>query len=172
MSPSIISMKKSKEKKTAAHTELITVVVDTREKRPYQFASFDNVETVRGTLETGDYSLAGFEKQVSVERKELNDLVKSISYKDKERFKRELQRLKDYRFGCVVVEATLGDVVSGKYYSKIDSASVLGLCASICLRYVPIYLCDNRYYAEMWIYRYLKLAHKELMKELAVKTEQ
>jgi ERCC4-type nuclease len=48
------------------------IVIDTREQTPLSFA---RLQTVRGTLNTGDYSVAGLEKLFSVERKTVADLV-------------------------------------------------------------------------------------------------
>jgi DNA excision repair protein ERCC-4 len=48
------------------------IVVDTREQDPL---SFQRLQTVSGTLSTGDYSVAGLENLFSVERKTVLDLV-------------------------------------------------------------------------------------------------
>lgn len=95
-------------------TFLGTIVVDTREQKPYEFTGFlcdaqdgggpMSIPTVRGTLASGDYSLAGFETQVAVERKSLPDLYSTLG-QDRERFEREIQRLNGYAFAAVVIEA-------------------------------------------------------------------
>ena len=48
------------------------IVVDTREQEPLVFKS---LKSVRGTLLTGDYSVAGLEELCSVERKSISDPV-------------------------------------------------------------------------------------------------
>lgn len=64
--------------------------------------------TVR-KMQTGDYSIDGYEEQVVVERKEFSDLYKSMT-SDRERFEREYLRMAaiiaDGGQACVVVEAT------------------------------------------------------------------
>ena len=56
------------------------VVVDSRESAPYRFENLPNegrklvVRSVTRGLKTGDYSIAGFEHRVAVERKSLPDL--------------------------------------------------------------------------------------------------
>ena len=52
------------------------IVVDTREQTPFEFRH-EKYETTtkQGTLSVGDYSLAGLEDKVAVERKSLPDLV-------------------------------------------------------------------------------------------------
>lgn len=91
-----------------------TIIVDTREQVPYQFANMiadaaDGGERIavlyeRGTLKQGDYSLLGYETSVSVERKSLSDLFGTLG-QGRDRFERELERLATYRFAMVVVEA-------------------------------------------------------------------
>lgn len=88
-----------------------TVVVDTREQAPYTFATplregrrYYRVETIRGTLHSGDYSLAGFESRVAVERKSLADLYSTLC-QGRRRFTDELARLNAMEFAAVVIEA-------------------------------------------------------------------
>ena len=48
------------------------IVVDTREQEPLVF---ERLTSVRGTLKTGDYSVAGLQDLFSIERKTVADLV-------------------------------------------------------------------------------------------------
>ena len=82
------------------------IVVDTREQEPWGFC---NVPTERGTLDTGDYSVRGLEHLVAVERKSLPDLLGCVG-RERDRFKRELQRLRGYRFRLLVIEASYADL--------------------------------------------------------------
>ena len=66
------------------------IIIDTREQRPFAFLGQNgDIETERGTLSLGDYSLAGLTDRVAVERKSLADLVTGLG-KERERFQREL----------------------------------------------------------------------------------
>ena len=47
------------------------ILIDTREQRPYKF----DIDTVTGTLTTGDYSICGLENYISIERKTIDDLI-------------------------------------------------------------------------------------------------
>lgn len=68
------------------------IIIDTREQRPFAFLGQNgDIETERGTLSLGDYSLAGLTDRVAVERKSLADLVMCLG-KERERFQRELMR--------------------------------------------------------------------------------
>ena len=50
---------------------LVTVVIDTREQEPYGFNP-DLVRPLRRALPAGDYSVAGLEETIAVERKPVN----------------------------------------------------------------------------------------------------
>ena len=55
----------------------VTIVVDTREQEPYGFNP-DLVRPVRRALPAGDYSVAGLEETIAVERKTLDDFVGTV----------------------------------------------------------------------------------------------
>ena len=86
------------------------MVVDTREQEPYAFDPA-RIATVRRSLPAGDYSLDGYEASVAAERKSLEDYVASV-VGAWARFGRELRALAEYDLACVVVEATLDDVLA------------------------------------------------------------
>lgn len=62
---------------------------DNREQNPYTFRSWD-VEIRQDALPAGDYSLAGFEDRVAVERKNLDDLVGCFMGDSQNRFEKVL----------------------------------------------------------------------------------
>jgi ERCC4-type nuclease len=88
-----------------------TVVIDTREQLGYTFAQplkqgrgLLAVQTTTAGLQSGDYSLAGFEDRVAIERKSMSDAFGTFG-QGRARFVRELERLAAYDFAAVVVEA-------------------------------------------------------------------
>lgn len=96
------------------------VLVDTREQQPYTFDGIAGdakqkrrplaVESVRGTIHKGDYSIVGMVENVSVERKSKADFFGTVgSWRD--RFERELAILNDYTIAFVVVEAVWAEIV-------------------------------------------------------------
>lgn len=96
-----------------------TVAIDTREQRPYLFTlplrglrgRYHNVQTTRLTLLQGDYSLAGLESSVAVERKSVADLFGTLG-NGRARFVRELERLASYRFAAIVVESEWSTILA------------------------------------------------------------
>jgi ERCC4-type nuclease len=98
-----------------------TVVVDTREQLGYEFADLTTdarqgrrpleVPTVRGTLDSGDYSIAGLENQIAIERKSAEDLFNTLG-QGRERFSRELARLNQLEAAFVICESEWSDLLA------------------------------------------------------------
>ena len=109
-----------------------TIIIDTREQTPFAFKP--DIPTVSGSLETGDYSIQGMQDLITVERKSLSDIVGCCG-KGRDRFKRELHRMRGFKAKCVIIEATLQRVSNGNWRSQIKPASVLGSIASWRHRY-------------------------------------
>lgn len=92
----------------------VEVLVDHREKLPYEFAGLraDQAEGGRPLvigwhtchLATGDYTLDGYAHRIAVERKSLEDLYGTLG-QHRDRFVDELHRLNLLEWACVVVEA-------------------------------------------------------------------
>ncbi|MGN6544490.1 MAG: hypothetical protein ACTHK7_05545, partial [Aureliella sp.] len=66
----------------------VTAIVDTREQTPLDLAP---LRVQPGTLDTGDYALAGCDS-VRIERKSLPDLIACVG-RERDRFDREIERL-------------------------------------------------------------------------------
>ena len=129
------------------------LVIDTREQLPWSFAA--DLQSKRGALRAGDYSLEGFESVLAVERKSLDDLVGSLTF-GRDRFKRELLILSRYWSACVVVEGTASDIVEHRYTSSATPTSILGSCVSIAVDFVPLFFADNREIAADVALRFLR----------------
>jgi ERCC4-type nuclease len=137
----------------------VVIAIDTREQEPYGFDP-SRVTTVRRALPAGDYSLAGKESAVAVERKTLEDFVATAIH-SRERFARELRRLAAYDFACVVVEASMEDVLHHRYRSGADPRSVFGAMLSIVVDHrVPVFFCGDRQVACRFVEGLLRLYHE------------
>lgn len=100
------------------------LVIDSREQTPLTFKRF---ASVKGTLTAGDYSIRGLEFQFAVERKSIDDLANCCMGGNRERFERELHRLRGYRFKRLLIIGTRDDLAAGRYHSKIVPGAVLAL---------------------------------------------
>ena len=131
------------------------IVIDTREQEPYEFRG-EGVTAVRRALSAGDYSLEGRESEFAVERKSLADFVQTV-IRGRERFRKELVRLKAFRRACVVIEGSMSDITQARYPGGAHPASVLGALISINVDYnIPVYLCGDRQHACRFVEDYLR----------------
>ena len=79
------------------------VIVDTREKKPFNLKGF---ETVLRALKTGDYSIVGFEDKFCIERKSYNDFYSTL-VSNFRHFQKELNRMSKMQYSYIIVEGTL-----------------------------------------------------------------
>jgi DNA excision repair protein ERCC-4 len=136
----------------------LTIIVDTREQEEYSFDS-RLAATMRRALPAGDYSVAGLENIVAVERKSLDDFVSTVIH-NRERFRTELRKLASYRAACVVVEAAVLDVLLHRYRGDAHPNAVLGSALAIILDFrIPVFFCSNRQAACQFVQAYLLAAH-------------
>ena len=133
------------------------VIVDSREQAPFTFSHEKyEVEATRGALTVGDYSLAGLEDKVAVERKSLPDLVQCLG-RERDRFERELQRGAALDAFCVVVEAGWTDLSGGKYRSRLKPHAACQSVAAFTVRYhVPFMFAGSRTAAEYICWSFLR----------------
>lgn len=82
-----------------------TIIVDTREQRPWSFA---HRATSKTKLDTGDYSIAGMEDIIAIERKQsVNEIATNIV---ETRFVNVLKRLSSIKYGFILLEFDLEDI--------------------------------------------------------------
>jgi ERCC4-type nuclease len=124
---------------------LPTLVIDTREQTPLVPL---RLPYVRAGLQSGDYSVLGLESEFAVERKSIADLVACCksgtraAEGERERFERELHRLRGYLFARLLVVGTLGAIKAGAYRSEIAPTAVLNSLQSWQVTYrVPVVFC-------------------------------
>jgi hypothetical protein len=88
-------------------TSSIRIFIDTREQKPLVFPNSDSVK-----LDFGDYTAAGDDYSYTyVDRKSANDFIGTLSLKNLDRFRAELQRAKDLdSYVFVVIESDLNKI--------------------------------------------------------------
>ncbi|MDQ1333635.1 MAG: hypothetical protein QG552_585 [Thermodesulfobacteriota bacterium] len=89
------------------------VLVDTREKTPFDFSRFTNWigQVKRCKLSVGDYSVQGMEEILALERKTISDLITTV-IQERPRFFRMCERLSQYRWRALILEASYEDIKS------------------------------------------------------------
>lgn len=128
----------------AVKPENLVAIIDSREQQPLDLSPIGKVE-VRG-LSTGDYSLVGFEDQIAIERKSLQDFVQCVVGKNRERFEKELHRLMAYPCRAVVLEASYPHLEQPENWKgNVTPNAVMGSLLAWQRRFeVPFLCCGNR----------------------------
>jgi hypothetical protein len=138
------------------------VIIDQREQAPLPFSQ---LKTQPGTLYSGDYSVLGAEELFAIERKTLADLVACCT-SERERFKRELHRLRGYRFKRLVVIGSEAEILGAQYRSNISPRAVLATLYCFEVRYEPFEFCatpeNAGWLIELWAIWFARELHKNL----------
>lgn len=131
------------------------IITDTREQTPYTFNRYP-VEVISGTLTAGDYSLPGFTDEVAIERKELSDLMGCLTH-DRDRFTRELERLRGYQSAALLIEAPFSFIRAGRYRSRMKPDAAVQSILSIMQKYrMPVFFAADRQAGEAFVYDFLR----------------
>ena len=139
--------------------EPLTIIVDTREQEPLTEWPEGTI-TERATLDTGDYSVKGWERSVAIERKSLLDLAGTMlggyegnPRKTPRRFNMELERMRHYDLRAVIVTATPEEVITFKHHCGTDAHGALWhfACALFATYDVPVFILSDRRTAAKWI---------------------
>lgn len=144
---------------------LPTIVTDSREQTPLRFA---NLPTVAGALVSGDYSICGLEDRFAIERKSPADLVGSVG-RERDRFGRELHRLRGFDFARLLVVGTPADVVA--VCRGMNPRAVFASLAAIEARGIPIVWQPDPTAAASWVERAAWWFYRESLKPAGLKLE-
>lgn len=125
------------------YSELPPILIDTREPSPHPWEPYLSGEIIRGTLETGDFSLPGCAEWICIERKTLDDLIGCLC-QHRERFTRELQRASRVRDFYVVCEGSYSDLWTGNYRSHMHPRAAWESVIALQQRYgIPFLMAGN-----------------------------
>jgi DNA excision repair protein ERCC-4 len=116
----------------SAPIPLLRVLCDSREQRPFPFPEGVTIE--RTTLGEADYSTPMLIDRVRIERKSGTDLATTLTF-GRERFDREVERLKRFPHRLVIVEADLGDFFQGRIQTRMHPNALVGSLASLYARH-------------------------------------
>lgn len=149
-----------------------TIIVDTREQKPWGFAEYT---TAHKKLDTGDYSIEGLENILCIERKQsssefANNIVES-------RFKDVIERMSQIKYAFLLLEFSLedlliypkGSTVPRKMWDKIKISPAFLIKNIIELQLnhnIIVYFCGNSTNAEkMAEYLFKKIHYIEVIKK-------
>ncbi len=103
--------------------KIITVLIDTREKRPWKFK---NQKTIK--VDFGDYSVLGGKTKVLIERKgSIYDLFGTFRPKNRERFMTNMDKaVKSVDHVFLILETSLAAIYTGIKESPVPPHIVVG----------------------------------------------
>lgn len=145
-----------------------TAIIDKREQKPLTLRYTDRGDILPsepGTLYTGDYSLKGFESYVAIERKSLSDMMGCIGT-NRERFEKEVVRLRGYEVSCLVIESNWKTIEAGNYRSRIDPSAAIGTLMGWIAQGLPVVMADNHKRAGIFVARMLYITARKRHAEL------
>lgn len=141
----------------------IVAICDTREQTPFDLAP---MKTMRGGLDTGDYSVAGLENVVTVERKSLPDLLGCVG-QERERFDREMHRILAFPHKMLIIESSWEDIRAGKWRSKVHPNAVCGSLLGWMSKGIPIFFAQDHSIAAGIVRHFLFLSARRRWLEAA-----
>lgn len=153
------------------NSDPFTIIVDTREQIPWEFGYHN---TAKRKLDTGDYSIEGFEDILAIERKKsVGELATNLS---ESRFKDVLNRLSKIKHPYMVFEFSLDEIYQFPVGSEIpkkmwDKLRITGnyivkRLVEIQLEYnIHIVFCDDANNAEKFTVSLMKRIYERYNKD-------
>lgn len=127
----------------------LKIIIDTREQQPWEFS---HCVTASRKLDTGDYSIEGYEHLLCIERKKsVGEIANNIVEK---RFKDVIERMQTYKYAFFIMEFSMDDVlnypigsnVPKKMWDKlrVTSSFILKVLLEIQLKHnIKIVFCGD-----------------------------
>ena len=138
-----------------------TILVDTREQNPFDFSRFAGwfAGIEKKALKLGDYSVAGLEDLCVVERKDLPDLVHSLTV-ERPVFISRLKRMSGYAHRLLVITTALSQVKS-RYPHRAENPNRIfqSLIALLAGLKVPFLCTETHPLGEEAVASYLYQVH-------------
>jgi ERCC4-type nuclease len=146
---------------TQLKTPRPVMLVDTREQNPFDFSRFDGwfAAIEKKALKLGDYSVAGLEDVCVVERKDLPDLIHSLTA-DRSAFANRLRLMSRYPHRLLVITAALSQVKSPYPHGGANPNRITqSLIAVLAGLQVPFLCAETHELGEELVASYLYHVH-------------
>jgi ERCC4-type nuclease len=158
---------RKKAEKTLKETIYANIIIDSREKKPWEFSEglpsgFFVKETKTIGLPCGDYSLEGFDNKdgIIIERKNSIEEIIGNFGKNWERFQKELDKLAEYKRSYILVEDDLRDSFArygarnpkkGMYFTLSPDFIIKRACEIDYKWGVKTLFLSNKYFAKKYM---------------------
>ena len=149
-----------------------TVIIDTREQMPWEFGFH---ATSKRKLDTGDYSIEGYEHLLAIERKKsVSEIANNIT---ESRFKDVLERLNKIPHSFILMEFSLDEIyqfpvgsdIPKKMWDKlrISGNYIMKYLIELQLNYnIHLIFCDNAENAERTAVSIMKRIYEKYNKQI------
>jgi len=137
------------------------VLIDTREQNPFDFSRFEGwfAAVEKRPLAIGDYAIAGLENECVCERKDLSDLVQSLTT-ERWVFIKRLRAMSAYPQRLLVITSSLSQIKSPYAHSQANPNRILqSLIAILVGLNVPFVTTDTHQLGEEIVASYLYQVH-------------
>ena len=148
-------LKRIKRRRKKIHIPVI--ITDTRENCGYLFKNKEaEAKIVMKKLDVGDYSLEGYENEIVIERKRINELFGNFAG-DRERFMREVERMEKIPYKFLLIEGSFRDLVEMKKLpGKVSIKLVVATLISLMIKHnIKVVFAGSPKLAEQLVYRIL-----------------
>jgi len=147
-----------------------TILYDSSEGLPYTFDEMKwgrkplVVPTEKFNILWGDYSIQGFDRTISIERKSLGDLYGTLT-RGRNRFRNEIAALNEspYEYAAVVVEASWVEICDPTkqdpgWTNRTNPESIMGTIVKWGQKYPNVRweAAGSRREAEVWVFQKLR----------------
>jgi len=135
---------------------MFNIIIDSREQQPWIFQSRSVGNIISKKLDTGDYSIEGFENILCIERKKsVSELAGNITEK---RFIKELERMSLFKYKFLILEFDYYSIDNYPESSglpkhiqdkiKITGAFIMKMLSEMQIKYgIHVIVCGNTTYA-------------------------
>lgn len=140
----------------------LIIIRDNNEQKPYQFTECKYIDK---SIDCGDYTIQGYEDQIIIERKEINDFYGSITH-GRDRFDRMWERCKDAEFKGLLIEAREEEVYCPcMSWSGINPNSIYGSIVSFEIKYNVHVYCNTKEMCRQRLLNWIIKFYKEKKKK-------
>jgi len=141
-------MQNTKNKSNHIVSDIIDVphiFVDTREKLPYVFYKTESCAGgISKTLPVGDYMVEGVDDLVIERKASVSELWSNFGV-DRERFFRELELLRKFKYKFLILELQYKDILNGCAYSQISPNFIISNLLKVIFEYeINVIFAGNR----------------------------
>ena len=141
------------------------LVIDTSEQRPLFIERQQDLVVKHQKLVTGDYSIAGFENSVCVERKMLSDFDSFIGRERIAKTIPKLERMRSMVWSALVIECSERKLFGKRKYGKLTGEHSRGFLKKCRVQYgIHVFISDKRAELERFILDHLCYVYGGLVK--------